>query len=123
MKLQLSRPSGSNQITSCGPGFVTVNGARYESSVVVTPELIDPKWPVAQLPELGIEQVRALTSSRPEVVLLGTGERLQFPSVEVLRPLIEAGIGYEIMDTGAACRTFAILAAEGRRVLAALIIG
>ena len=123
MKLQLSRPEGSNQITSCGVGFVVVNGVRYEKSLIVTPESIAPDWPVAAFASLAAEHLDALLASKPEIVLLGTGTRLRFPHPSVLRPLIEARIGYEIMDTGAACRTYAILMGEGRRVLAALIIG
>ena len=123
MKLELSRPTGSNLITSCGPGFVAVNGVRYDASLLVTPDMIDPKWPVPDISCLGIAHVHALLASRPEVVLLGTGARLQFPPLEALSPLIEARVGYEIMDTGAACRTYGILMAEGRRVLAALIVG
>ena len=56
------------------------------------------------------------------MVLLGTGGRLRFPPSAVLAPLIAAQIGYEVMDTGAACRTFNLLAGEGRRVLAALLL-
>ena len=123
MKLELSRPDGSNQITSCGAGFVAVNGRRYERSLVVSAERIDADWPVAELAALGPQHLEPLVDARPEVVLLGTGTRLQFPRPEVLRPLVEAGIGYEVMDTGAACRTYSILVGEGRRVVAALIVG
>ncbi|RPI46748.1 MAG: hypothetical protein EHM59_06595 [Betaproteobacteria bacterium] len=123
MKLQLDRTDGSNQITSCGADFVAVNGVRHEASLIVTPERVDPDWPVPDLASLGAEHLSALLASKPEIVLLGTGRRLKFPPFSVLRPLIEAGIGYEIMDTGAACRTYAVLIAERRRVLAALIVG
>jgi len=62
-----------------------------------------------------------LRDLKPEVVVVGTGTRQRFPSPQVLRPLIEANIGYEIMDLAAACRTFNILATEGRAVVAALV--
>ena len=122
MKFELSRPEGSNQITSCGTGFVAINGKPYERSLVVDATHIDTDWPVAELAALEAEHMAALVAARPEVVLLGTGSRLQFPRPEVLRPLVDAGIGYEVMDTRAACRTYAVLIAEGRRVLAALIV-
>jgi len=123
MKLQLDQPDSANQITSCGADFVAVNGVRYETSLIVSPEYLDPAWPVADLAALGVEHLSGLIAFAPEIVLLGTGKRLQFPPASVLRPLIEAGIGYEVMDTGAACRTYAVLIAERRRVLAALIVG
>ncbi|MCC6530986.1 MAG: Mth938-like domain-containing protein [Burkholderiales bacterium] len=120
--MHLSRPDAANQITACGQQFVAVNGVRYQRSLLVMPDAIVPDWPVAQLAALTAAHIEALLASRPEVVLLGTGAQLTFPPAAVLRPLIDAGIGYEIMDTGAACRTYAILMGEGRRVLAALIV-
>ena len=75
------------------------------------------------LPSLTDAHVDQLVAAQPEVVLLGTGSRIRFPASAVLRPLIDARIGYEIMDTGAACRTYGVLLAEGRQVLAALIVG
>ncbi len=59
---------------------------------------------------------------RPELVIFGSGERLQFVSPGLYRCLIEAGIGVETMDTGAACRTYNVLASEGRSVVAALLL-
>jgi len=58
----------------------------------------------------------------PELVILGTGRRQRFPRTELIAPLVRAGIGWEVMDTGAACRTFNVLVAEGRRVAAALLL-
>jgi uncharacterized protein len=121
VKLHLDRGEGRNQITSAGSGYVSVNGARYETSVVVTPDSV-ADWPVRGLAALDAGAIASLLAHRPEIALIGTGVRLQFPSAAVLRPLIDAGIGYEIMDTGAACRTYGILVAEGRRVVAGLII-
>lgn len=122
MKLHLARSEGLNQITSCGAGFVAVNGVRHGRSLLVTPQRLVEGWPAASFEALRSADLDTALALEPEVVLLGTGERLQFPPAEVLRPLIDAGVGYEVMDTGAACRTYNILMAEGRRVLAALII-
>jgi uncharacterized protein len=122
MKLHLSRSEGLNQITSCGADFVVVNGVRHARSLLLMPADLIDDWPAASVETLTSTHLRAALDLQPEVVLLGTGTRLHFPSAEVLRPLIDAGIGYEVMDTGAACRTYNILMAEGRRVLAALII-
>ena len=122
MKLHLTRGEGRYQITGTGSGYVSVNGVRYEHSLLVTPDELAP-WPVAASGSLRAADMDPLVAQRPEVALIGTGARQHFPPAEVLRPLIDAGIGYEIMDTAAACRTYAILVAEGRRVLAALIVG
>lgn len=122
MKLQLSDPGGLNQITGYGADFVSVNGVRHTRSLLIMSHQLVPDWPAASAQALTPEHLHATLEHQPEVVLLGTGARLRFPQPEVLRPLIDAKVGYEIMDTGAACRTYNILMAEGRRVLAALII-
>jgi len=121
VKLHLSRGEGRNQITSSGSGYVSVNGTRYQTSVVVTPDSVSD-WPVGGPSALSAADIGALLEHTPEITLIGTGARLQFPPAAVLRPLIDAGVGYEVMDTAAACRTYAILMAEGRRVVAALIV-
>ena len=121
MKLHLSSAEGRNQITSCARGFVAINGVRHASSLLVTPSQV-VEWSASNAQSLSGTHFDAALELQPEVVLLGTGAKLQFPSAEVLRPLIDAGIGFEVMDTGAACRTYNILMAEGRRVLAALIV-
>jgi uncharacterized protein len=121
LKLHLARGEGRNQITSAGSGYVSVNGTRYQRSVVVTPDSISD-WPVAEPSALSVADIGSLLEHAPEIALIGTGARLQFPPAAVLRPLIDARIGYEVMDTAAACRTYAILMAEGRRVVAALIV-
>ena len=122
MKLHLSRAEGRNQITSCGTDFVAVNGTRHSRSLLVMPLELIADWPPSHAQSLTAAHLDAVLALQPEVVLLGTGARLLFPPADVLRPMIEGGIGYEVMDTSAACRTYNILMAEGRRVLAALII-
>jgi uncharacterized protein len=121
VKLHLTRGEGRNQITGTGTGYVSVNGTRHETSVVVTPDRVCD-WPVTGAAALNATAIASLLEHAPEVALIGTGSRLQFPPAAVLRPLIDAGVGYEVMDTAAACRTYGILMAEGRRVVAALIV-
>ena len=123
MKLHLSRAEGRNQITSCSLDAVVVNGVRHAASLLVTPLALVAEWPATSARTLTSADLAAVLALEPEVVLLGTGAQLHFPAAEVLRPLIDAGIGYEVMDTGAACRTYNVLVAEGRQVLAALIVG
>lgn len=120
MKLHLSHSEGRNNVTGYGPGYVLVNGIRYEQSLVLLPDSIIEHWGCAAGEPPAEEALRFLSTLGMEVVLIGTGEKPQFPIVRNLRALVEAGVGYEIMGTSAACRTFNILVAEDRKVAAAL---
>ena len=122
LKLHLDRPGNRNAITGYGEGYVMVNAVRHEKSLVVTPEQLLADWPVAALEALAPEHVALLTGLGAEIVLLGTGQRLAFPHPSLLAPLSEARIGVEVMDSRAACRTYNILMAEGRKVAAAIIL-
>lgn len=122
LKLDLAQTQGLNQINAYGPDYVVVNGVKHHASLVVTPDEFLPRWPVAALDALAPAHIAALLAHRPEVVLIGTGATLRFPPAPVLRPLIDANVGYEVMATAAACRTFSVLVAEGRRVVAGLIV-
>lgn len=122
MKLHLDRPGGLNAITGYGEGYVMVNAVRHERSLVVTPEQLLADWPVAALAVLAPAHVAVLLGLGAEIVLLGTGPRLAFPHPALLAPLAEARIGVEVMDSRAACRTYNILMAEGRKVAAAIIL-
>ena len=121
MKLHLSNISGSNAFTGYGEGYVMVNRQRYERNLVVLPDRIVTDWRPAGFDQLGAEDFARLAELAPEIVLLGTGSRLRFPRPELTRALYEARIGLEVMDIQAACRTYNILAAEERKVVAALL--
>jgi uncharacterized protein len=121
MKLHLARPSGINLVTGYGDDFVEVNRERHCASLIMLPETL-ADWSVATFEQLTREGLAMLVDYRPALVILGTGRRHRFPHPHLLADLIGAGIGVEHMDTGAACRTYNILAAEGRQVAAALII-
>ncbi len=121
MKFHLQQPTGQNLFTGYGAGYVTVNGVRHESSVVVTPTQVIADWAPEGFESLAASHFEFLLTLKPEIVLLGTGLRLRFPPSQLARPLAAAGIGIEIMDTQAACRTYNILVAEGRNVIAALL--
>ncbi|HEX5639951.1 MAG TPA: Mth938-like domain-containing protein [Burkholderiaceae bacterium] len=120
MKLHADTSTALNTVTAYGPGFIEINKVRHMSAVVLTPAHVYP-WPVTSfeaLAEADFERLRALD---PEVVLLGTGSRQRFPHPRLSRALAEACIGLEAMNTPAACRTYNILMAEGRKVVAALL--
>ena len=122
MKFHLERLEGRNRFTGHGPGYVEVNGERLTVSVVVGEDFLHRGWAAPSLERLGPDSIAPLLDRRPELVLLGTGAAFRFPPRDLLGPLHEAGVGVEVMDTPAACRTFNILLAEGRRVLAAVIV-
>ena len=122
MKFEREQPDGRNAFTGYGEGYVEVNRRRHEASLVVSGESLITDWPVASVEGLAADHMAAIVALKPEVVLLGTGAKLRFPSPALLAPLYKAGIGVEVMDTPAACRTYNILQGEGRNVLAALII-
>jgi uncharacterized protein len=121
LKLHLESASALNRFTGYGEGYVMVNGVRVERSVVVLPERILADWPATRFDELAAEHFSMFADLGLEIVLLGTGKRLRFPPPEVLRPLIQTGLGVEVMDIEAACRTYNILVAEERKVAAALL--
>ena len=121
LKLHLSNVSGINAFTGYGEGYVMVNRQRYEQSLVVLPERLVTDWRPAGFDQLEAADFAALAELAPEIVLLGTGARLRFPRPELTRALMTARIGLEVMDVQAACRTFNILAAEERKVAAALL--
>ncbi|MDB5865476.1 MAG: hypothetical protein JWO70_3282, partial [Betaproteobacteria bacterium] len=101
---------------------VAINNARYEHPVLVFPEGEVEPWDASSLDALTRAHFEALLERGPELVLLGTGATLRFPRPELTRVLATAGMGFEAMDTKAACRTFNILMAEGRRVIAAILV-
>ena len=122
MKLHLARIDKQNAFTGYGEGYVLVNGRRYESSLLVLPGQLIENWGVADVGTLGDDQISFLAGLSMEIILLGTGSELRFPRPRQLLPLAVAGIGVEVMDTRAACRTYNVLLAEGRNVAAALIL-
>lgn len=122
MKIQLDSPEGRNAITAYGEGFVEVNRQRFGTNLAILPERLVTDWFAGDFDALALADIERLLVFQPQVLLLGTGGRQRFPPPSLMRPLIDARIGYEVMDIGAACRTFNVLVAEGRYVLAALLL-
>jgi len=121
MKLHATRPEGRNLFSGYGPGYVAINGVRYERSVVVLADRI-LEWEVTDFDGLDAAAISALAALPLEILILGTGASLRFPHASHFKMLREAGIGMEVMDTSAACRTYNILLSEDRRVGAALLM-
>jgi len=122
MKLQQDRPLGQNLITASGDGYIAINGVRHEASLLLLPDQIEPGWGAAGFDALSARDFADIAEIGCEVLLFGTGRRQRFPRPALLQPLMAARIGVEVMDTGAACRTYNILMAEGRKVAAALLL-
>ena len=121
MKLHLANMAGLNVFTASGDDYVAVNHEKHLKNLIVLPESIFPEWSTATVETLASADMQKLLELGTEIILLGTGSRLRFPAGPLMRPFAPAGIGLEIMDLRAACRTYNILAAEGRKVAAALL--
>ena len=122
MKFHVTKADGRNLFTGYGDGYVAINHQRFERPVLVAPEHAVQEWEPPPFDELTAAHLNALLELKPEIVILGTGEKLRFPRPEVGRALQSAAIGFEAMDTKAACRTYNILMAEGRQVVAAILL-
>ena len=122
MKFHLNTAAG-NMFTGHGAGYVRIGETDYRENLLVTPEQLVEGWAPGGFDALVESDFVALASLRPEVALFGSGAAMRFPHPRLTRALTEAGIGLEVMDTPAACRTYNILAAEGRRVAAAILVG
>ena len=122
MKLHLDRFEGVNAFSGYGEGHVVVNGRRVTTSIVVLADRLIEPWNVPSAEALGAADLDLLGALPLEIVLLGTGPRMHLVHPRVYAALSAARIGVEVMDTQAACRTYNILLAEGRKVAAALVL-
>ncbi len=122
MKLHLSDYSGLNAFSGYGEDYVAVNQARYTHNMIVLPGQIIENWQVSSVSQLNMGDFDMLLAVQPEIILLGTGRLLEFPDKSLMKNIISRGVGFEVMDTQATCRTYNILSAEGRHVAAAVFI-
>ena len=121
MKLHADPLTALNTVTAYGPGFIDINQTRHHGHLLVSPDRPVAAWTVAGFASLRSEDFEELAELEPEVVLLGTGERQRFVSPALTAALARQRVGVECMTTAAACRTYNILMAEGRRVVAAFL--
>ncbi len=122
MKLHPANFAHQNIFTGYGEGYVTINHIRHEKSLIVLPDRLITDWPVTTVAQLETQHFDALVGHAPEIIILGTGTAHLFPNQSLLRQIMKMGIGVEIMNTQACCRTYNILVEEGRHVFAALIL-
>ncbi|WP_435750153.1 Mth938-like domain-containing protein [Thauera sp. AutoDN2] len=124
MKLYQDKNANTNIITAYADDHVMVGKERHEGNLLVSAGQVVTGWAPAaagDLSGLTPSDLAAAAESGAEILLVGTGHRQRFPAPELLRPLIEARIGFEFMDFAAACRTYNILVGEGRAVTLALL--
>jgi len=146
LKLHSDHNPGLNTVTAYGAGYIEVNQQRFEGAVAFGPEGEVESWPVQVSADITAElllraaglaaapaddpfaalggdetEARVTPAGNTEVLLVGTGKRQHFLRPDVVRPVLMGGVGVEIMDTQAAARTYNILMAEGRRVVAVLL--
>lgn len=121
MQLSQELPDFRYVLRAVGPAAITVNDRELARSFILTPDRLVEDW--AHGGELAAADMDAVLALDPELVLLGTGMRQRFPAPAVLAACLTRGIGIEVMDSAAAARTFNVLAGEGRRVVAAFVLG
>lgn len=122
MKFNLDQPSSTHVVRAYGPGMLRIGDRSYDASLIVTATTLIERWRPRRMDELEPADLEPILALRPEVLLVGSGLRQRFPDRAILAALYESRVGFEIMDTGAACRTYNVLVAEGRKVAAALIV-
>ncbi|VAW50971.1 Membrane protein [hydrothermal vent metagenome] len=109
-------------ITAYDNDTVSINGKRFQQSLIVANTVLNENWEVATIAQLASNHVEQILSLDPELIIIGTGSKLIFPAVEIYSAIIKRSIGVDFMDTRAACRTYNILMSEGRGVVAGLIL-
>ncbi|MBI5005783.1 MAG: Mth938-like domain-containing protein [Nitrosomonadales bacterium] len=122
MSLHLQTNTGQYLFTGHGEGYVAINGRSFRQAVAVMAGEVRTDWPATDFASLDQSHFDYFLPLKPDVLLLGTGARQQFARPELFRELVRAGISVEFMDTPAACRTYNILVAEDRKVVAAVLI-
>jgi uncharacterized protein len=122
MRFTQDLSSNVNVVRGYGRGELRINDQLYHETLIVSPSDIRPEPALTDVTALDDEHIAHILALKPEVVLLGTGQRQVFPNVSVGARFLKEGIGFEVMDTGAACRTFNVLVGEQRRVVALLLL-
>jgi uncharacterized protein len=120
--LDLDENQSAYQIRAFKPGTIHINDKILDRSVIITPSQLIENWQPQNAQELTAESLAPVAALKPDILLIGTGSTMVLIAVEIYGELINQGIGVEIMDTSAACRTFNALSAENRNVAAALLI-
>lgn len=122
MKFSLQSDPGINLVRACTATEIRIGDRVITTSAILSADRLVLDWQPRAAGELTAQHLREVLALEPEVILLGTGERQEFPDSAVLRVALERGVAVEVMDTRAACRTYNVLLQEGRRVAAAVLL-
>jgi uncharacterized protein len=122
MKMALDGAVGVNTIKTYDPGRVQIRDRYLTHSLVLLPDRLLSDWPPVDVAQLRAAHLEPVLEWQPEVLILGTGDTQIFPDPAVFTRLMDLGIGFEVMDSAAACRTYNVLVAERRRAALALIL-
>ncbi len=123
MKIELDSTTGHPyRINSYEQGAIQIGNQRFVDSFIITPSLVINNWPPQSFSDIASHHLDQLIEMKPELILLGTGRKQQFPDNDLLSSVAKFHIGLEVMDTGAACRSYNILLEEGRNVAAAILM-
>jgi uncharacterized protein len=122
MRFTQDSSSAVNVIRAYGGGELRVNETAYRGTVILSASVVLPQTEIQSVEDLMRVEASRVFGLEPELVLLGTGARQIFPAPSFGAQFLRAGIGFEVMDTGAACRTFNVLVTEQRRVVAVLLL-
>ncbi|MGB8517911.1 MAG: Mth938-like domain-containing protein [Gallionella sp.] len=122
MKLHLANLGDTKMFTGHDADSVSVNRVRYDRNIVVNAHEVREDWSVKDFDALDENHFKYFLAFQPDVILIGTGKQQRFSHPKLYRALTDKGIGVEFMDTPAACRTYNILVAEDRNVVAAIML-
>lgn len=123
MKFAEDHNEANYKITGYETKGIMINERLFQQPLIVSPTTLISDWKPNNIKLLTAEDFEPFYELKAEVILLGTGEKQQFPNNDVLKQLAKMQIGFEIMDTQAACRTFNIIMSEGRNVVAGIFLG
>jgi uncharacterized protein len=123
MKFAEIGSGGGHRVEAYAPGRIVIDGQDYQGGLILSPERIITGWGPAEPAGLSVAHLEPLIALAPQLIVIGTGARQVFPDPLVLQTALAEGLGVEVMDTGAACRTYNLLMAEGRKVAAGLMVG
>lgn len=123
MKIELDNTlTHPYRINSYEQGSILIGNDRFVSSVIITPSNVINNWQPQTFEDIAPHHLDQILEMKPELILLGTGRRQHFPESDLFLNMAKLNIGFEVMDTGAACRSYNILLQEGRNVAAALLM-